>query len=137
MKKNAIISTLLDRQTLVIETLLKEYNFDIITPKHFNDNHKAIADKHNTNCHIIEHTLTEDDLVETIKPLIKNKNQHLQDSSLKIEEPLTKNNFSKDFSKYIIELASSRTEKITTIFEGLNLLNNKLNIKALLINQEY
>lgn len=137
MKKNAIISTLLDRQTLVIETLLKEYNFDIITPKHFNDNHKAIADKYNTNCHIIEHTLTEDDFVETIKPLIKNKNQHLQDSSLKIEELLTKNNFSKGFSKYIIELASSRTEKITTIFEGLNLLNKKLNIKALLINQEY
>ncbi|GLR63042.1 hypothetical protein [Marinospirillum insulare] len=136
MKKNAIISTLLDRQILILNPLLNETSFDLITPKLFTSTHKAIAKSHDVKCITIENTFsTEEEAL--IKEEAELKNTLLDKNKPKLDKFLKENNYQSSFSDYIIESAKKRTEKIITLYKGLDKLKEEYNIKALLTNQEY
>lgn len=136
MKKNAIISTLLDRHTTVIEALFREYEFDLITPRHFLETQKRTTLKTNSNIHVIEDQLDDNEIQKTKEESVE-KNKRLDENEFKIKEYLKNTNQLEGISSYIKECAKNRTEKIITLFEGLNKLKEKFNIRCLLLNQEY
>ncbi|SFX24911.1 hypothetical protein [Marinospirillum alkaliphilum] len=133
MKNPAIISTLLDRQAILLDAVFNEQPMDIITPKLFYQTAISITRKHKTKSHIIEEkSLTS----KEIKELAKHYNNNIEIKSDEIDKiiGIEKN---KAVTKTILEAAKKRTEKIIAIYSGLDKLNEELDIKALIVNQEY
>ena len=135
-KKDAIISTLLDRQSATLDSVLREYPLEIITPKLFLDNHLIIAKKNQVGCVAIEDEISEDELKHLVAES-KNINKLLDEGIEKLRDYLKKNDYPKSLAEPIINSAKNRTEKICKLYHGLDKLKGKYNIKALLVNQEY
>ncbi|MBE0508144.1 MAG: hypothetical protein IBX50_15755 [Marinospirillum sp.] len=137
MKRKAVISTLLDRQTLLLEGLLKEYPVDIITPKQFADQNQLLANKYGVQCHVIEYQLSDEEISNEIKNKETAFNQRLDASVEDIQQWLKKEQLPHQIAEVIQSKAKSRTAKILTLYMGLNKLKASHDILALAVNQEY
>lgn len=137
MKQLAIISTLLDRQAGLLDAVLREQPMDIITPRLFADTAKQLAKKHSVNVHIIEEKVSSYEQLTETKSLTEKYNQSLQSSHSALKTWLEKNNQLTSLADRIVRVAEGRTEKLLTLYRGLDQLNEELDIQALLVNQEY
>src|SRR5690554_6622154 len=117
-KKDAIISTLLDRQSATLDSLLREYPLEIITPKLFLDKHLIIAKKNQVGCIAIEDELSEDELKKLVVDS-KDINKLLDEGIEKLRDYFKESDCPTNLAEPIINRAKNRTEKICKLYHGL------------------
>ncbi|ODC04167.1 hypothetical protein BFW38_12155 [Terasakiispira papahanaumokuakeensis] len=136
MKKEAIISTLLDRHLAVLDGVLAYHKMEIISPDLFASSHMPLATFHEVNVINIESTLDESDY-EDIENEAKKLIHLYQKNSKSIEPWLIENQGSVACISTIENVLKERLSYIIKIIKGLNKLNNEYDIKAVIVNQEY
>lgn len=134
-KPTAIISTLLDRQTSLLDSALRYIKFDIISPELFVSTNKAIAKKHDVNCLCIE--ASADEARDQVEADIHEFKQKLSDGEENLSKWLEAHHHPAALAAPIIRKAQRNTKKLVRLIAGLNRLNERYTIKAVLVNQEY
>lgn len=132
----AIISTLLDRQVNILDSILSFQKFDIITPKLFSESASKLALRHNIKFYIIEEALDDQEKIRSNESAKKYSSQVLENKEL-ISSWLSKNKSSPALTDCIIKPTLNRIEKIVFLYDCLDKLNSKHDIRALALNQEY
>lgn len=130
-KTPAIISTLLDRFSYVLDPVLAKTPHDLITPELFASTNQAIAARYAVQCHVIEQHATE---------TTQDKNHYIQayeQEQTHLEAWLTQEQQPSYLASLILQQAKQRCTKLLTLYSGLNQLAQQYDIKALVINQEY
>ncbi|SFC14295.1 Glycosyltransferase involved in cell wall bisynthesis [Marinospirillum celere] len=137
MKQPAIISTLLDRQAGLLDAVLREQPMDIIAPRLFAETARQLGKKHQVKVHIIEEAVSSYDQLTATKELAASYNAKLEASHEPLENWLEQQGQKASLAPRILKVAEGRTEKLLTLYRGLDLLHQELDIQALLVNQEY
>ncbi|MFK7160460.1 hypothetical protein V6U78_05355 [Marinospirillum sp. MEB164] len=133
-KKRAIISTILDRQASILDAILSRESFDIITPRLFAETANLYAKKYGVSVYIIEEFYR--DLRGLIKGIESNIEYCLESGAADFEEWLEK--YAVEVPGTLVtEIARKRINKIASMRSALDYLNDKLEVIALVVNQEY
>lgn len=137
MKKQAVISTLLDRQAGLLDAVLQKTPMDIITPRLFADTARQLAKKHRITCHIIEEAVSSYEQITETKKLTETYHLALKGNHATLAQWLENAHQPASLADRVLRVAETRTEKLLTLYRGLDHLAEKLDIQALLVNQEY
>lgn len=137
MKTQAIITTLLDRQAILLHTLLERQKLDLITPRLFAATTQRLGNQFGATTHIIEDQLQETEEKDSIKAKVKEAQTSLSQQAPQLKTWFEQQGLTTDLTSQFISAATSRTEKIISLYEGLDKLSDELDIRALIVNQEY